>query len=245
MASNKTYNQRLFSGWMGLYHNRRFEWIKANLDRISYESVLEMGCYDGRLLKYISPKYYCGLDKGTDPDTGIAVAFKQYKGRPDVCLIQGDKPENLPDRAFDIFVSLETFEHIDPDLVEPYLEAISKIVNKRAFFSVPVERGLPLIIASLSRLINRVPGAEIYTAMEFINAVFGRMHKVKRSSHKGFDDRVLVNQIQKYFRVEKIESMFGPKWLGLHLGLGITAVPRNVREAEPVASSGNTASDRD
>jgi hypothetical protein len=50
---SKTYTDRNFKGIMGLYHNRRFLWIKDELKSMGYSSILEIGCFNGRLLDFI------------------------------------------------------------------------------------------------------------------------------------------------------------------------------------------------
>jgi SAM-dependent methyltransferase len=220
----KAYDDRLFKGWQSYYHNKRFIWVSEKIKNIKYESLIEIGCFNGRLLNYIKPKKYYGFDAGYEKKDGVDIALKKFKNNKNIEIKIGSKPSQLTDKRFDILVSLETFEHIDVNLVEPFLEKLSKQINKVAFFSVPVERGLPFLIATCVRIINGKP--KQYTFSEFINSIIGRMHKVKRNEHKGFDERIFIKQVDKYFKVRKVESMFGPKWLGLNLGIGIIATPR-------------------
>lgn len=224
MVKRKPYSERLFKGWQSLYHNRRFYWIQKKLKNYDYESLIEIGCFNARLLNYIKPKKYYGFDAGYEKEDGVDIALKKYKNHKNIEIKVGDKTSQITNKKFDVLVSLETFEHIEPNLVEPFLEKLSKQINKVAFFSVPVERGLPFLIATFVRIINRKP--KKYTISEFFNSIIGRMDKVDRKGHKGFDERIFIKQVNKYFNVKKVESMFGPKWLGLNLGIGIIAVPK-------------------
>jgi hypothetical protein len=115
---------------------------------------------------------------------------------------------------------------MSPQIARDYLEELSKKVAEKAYFSVPVERGIPLLVAYIVRVLNRTSHTEPYGFFEFINALFGRMDKVKRVEHKGFDDREFVKEVEKHFVVERTVGLFGPKWLGLNLGLGIVASPK-------------------
>lgn len=61
------YNERLFSrGLRRKLHLARFHWVNAEITRWhgSSRSVLELGCFDGKLIDFLSdkPSRYVGFD---------------------------------------------------------------------------------------------------------------------------------------------------------------------------------------
>ena len=98
------YNERLFSpGIRGRLHAARFEWLAKKLLRLKceYNTVLELGCFDGKVLDYLpnKPERYLGLDANWEGGLGIAAVkwkdqdnyvFKQCM-TPDEMGIQGEQ----------------------------------------------------------------------------------------------------------------------------------------------------------
>ena len=121
---------------------------------------------------------------------------------------------------------METLEHVPPEFVEPYLFELSRAINGYLFITVPVERGLVFFVKHSLKKALRMKH-ESFGALEFLNCVFGRMSKVSRREHKGFDDRALVSQVKKYFDVISVTGVF-PKFPtpALNLTIGIVAKTR-------------------
>lgn len=88
--------------------------------------------------------------------------------------------------------------------------------------TVPVERGFSLLVAILICLLNKTP--EKYGFWEWLNAFLGRMDKVKRSEHKGFDDRLFTKQVTQYFTIIRKGGIFiNTPLSSFNLGIGIIA----------------------
>ena len=73
------YNQRLFSGGpRAWYHLARFRWIQAEVARrgCRTDSLLELGCFDGKLLDFIqpAPRRYVGFDANWEGGLDLAAA---------------------------------------------------------------------------------------------------------------------------------------------------------------------------
>jgi hypothetical protein len=216
----------IFHGWQSLYHRRRFVWILNKLRPydLSAMRILELGCFDAKLLNVLpqKPGYYLGLDAGYE--NAVLAAAKSHCGDDRIDIRLSTRPEDIPDQRFDFGVAMETFEHIRPDLVEDYIARLAQVVGRELFVTIPVERGLPFLIATSVRLINR--DLKKHTPAEFWNSLRGRPDLVVRDEHKGFDDRGFIRRLSRHFEIRSIESLFGPSWLGLNLGLAIAAVPR-------------------
>ncbi|MGA9774272.1 MAG: class I SAM-dependent methyltransferase [Blastocatellia bacterium] len=222
------YNERLFSGnWRSRIHLSRFYWLAAkmrglNLNRVS---IIELGCYDGKTLGFLDavPERYLGLDANWEGglDSG-KVAWENF---PNIELRHCRKPEEIPtpQKAFDVGVCMETLEHVPPDLVEPYLQKLSQVIEGHLFITVPIERGLIFLLKHGLKKVFGMKDEKFHT-MEFINCILGRMNKVRRREHKGFDDRLLVRQVEKYFDIVRVSGVFpGLGILSLNLTIGIIA----------------------
>lgn len=228
-----TYNQRLFSGGMrGKLHNVRFTWLMGELRRLEcpYDSVLELGCYDGKLIEYFPkpPSHYYGYDANWED--GLDLARERWGHMPQYKFYQCTRPSELElpsGAAADIAVVMETMEHIPPELVDGFLRKLAAITPRYLFITVPNEKGLVFAAKRTAKRLFGWRGASQYTWTEVFNATFGRVHLVPRDEHKGFDYDALVRQVGQYFDIVRVSGMpFGsvPRWLGF--GVGIVAKPK-------------------
>ena len=208
----KDYNNRLFNtNWIRKkYHSARFEWageifVRKNL---STEHILELGCFDGRLLSYIpSPAEYVGIDG--DWEGGLSAARRKFAGRADRIFIESVSPTSLKSFQadyFDTFASLETMEHIPPELIDAYLAEIARVVNGDILITVPNEKGPVLLLKQAAKKIIKSHG-EPYSLGELLNATLGRMSHIRRDQHKGFDYSLLIQQIQRHFNVMSVTGL--------------------------------------
>jgi hypothetical protein len=190
--------------------------------------AIELGCFDGKTIEFLGslPECYLGLDANWEG--GLDAGTERWKHSPNVELRLCKKPEDIPlaEGPFDVGICMETLEHIPPELVEPYLFRLSRVIDGYLFITVPIERGLIFLV---KQILKRTLGMkhESFHGGEFLNCVLGRMSKVRRREHKGFDDRALVSQVRKYFEVISVTGIF-PKSpiLALNLTIGIVARTR-------------------
>jgi hypothetical protein len=216
-----SYNNRLFSrGIRSRFHLLRFHWAIAQLKQLQRQDpecfplrCIELGCYDAKTVRFIEDaqlpmEAYDGFD--ADWEDGLSLGQALWKGRDEVRLRFCIKPDDIssPERPYNCGLSMETFEHIPPELVEPYLERLSQVIDGYLIITVPVERGVTFFYR---HAIKRALGLDRYkfTAAEFMNSMVGRLDRVTRDNHKGFDDRLLVRQVGRYFDVVKVEGI-GP-----------------------------------
>ncbi len=211
MSESPSYNQRLFvGGFRKWLHDARFLWVRrvCHTMNLNSESVLELGCFDARTIPYFptKPKRYFGFDANWEG--GLDLARETYVIEELYQFVTATRPEQLdiPGELVSLALSLETMEHIPPELVDGYLQRISGLLNGVFIVTVPNEKG-PLFLAKylVKKLV--VGGADEYTFAEVMNATFGRMERVARAEHKGFDWEKLLAHLKIYFDVEMVQGI--------------------------------------
>lgn len=197
------YNERLFSGTRSLFHNPRFTSVRKIIlkHKIPHESVIELGCFDGRAIKYLpsKPKRYHGLD--ADWEGGLSVA-KETLATDAYTFQYCDSPNNInTTEKFQLALCMETLEHLPDQMAESYLKSLSQI-SEHILITVPVEKG-PLVLPKhlLKSIIKDgyMNDAEKHSIKELFFASIGRMDKVTRVEHKGFDYAKIIEHTKKYF----------------------------------------------
>jgi hypothetical protein len=226
-----SYNQRLFSGnWRSRIHLSRFHWLAAEIRRRQPDGarIIELGCFDGKTIGLLDqmPAAYLGLDANWEG--GLDAGKLRLKDLPNVELRLCRKPGDIPTPAvpFNVGICMETLEHLPAELVEPYLLRLSQVVGGYLFITVPVERGMVFLFKhSAKRLLGLKD--DPFSGREFFNSVLGRLERVERREHKGFDDRALIRAVRQYFNVVSIAGVFpGLPVHSLNLTIGIIARTR-------------------
>jgi hypothetical protein len=221
-VSPSLYNERLFGkGIYGQHHMRRFKWLKNTLTalcrpRLSI-SILELGCYDGKTLEWIPVHVdrYVGIDAGWNSGIidgkpcGLEAARVSFRNNTNYAFLQSNTPDGIATLSdtFDVGICMETFEHIDPAQLESYVAAYAKKVHDVLLVTVPNEKGLPLLGKAVGSWLLRKERASSYSMMELVAGVFGRMNRVPRSQHKGFDYAHLASLLKKYFPHVRIQGV--------------------------------------
>jgi hypothetical protein len=207
------YSQRLFeeSKLRAFYHNARFHWFQSlcRAGALDTSRLLEIGCFDGRLLRYCDPEpdEYVGLDANWEG--GLDKAKAKFSGDDRVRFIATTSPASLneyPDRHFSTVVAQETLEHIDPAILEDYFHETARVLDGKFIATVPNELGPVFATKYLSKKIL-YEGSEDYTFAEFVNASIGRMDRVRRDNHKGFDYRQLIKSLSRHFKIVSVEGL--------------------------------------
>lgn len=224
-----TYNDRLFaSGLRSSLHRARFHWITSKIKQLNcaQDSVLELGCFDGKLLQFLStePRRYVGIDANWEG--GLDLAKQKWKSHPHFSFREASTPDGMlldEDECFDMAVAMETFEHIPPSLVDGYLKKIAKHLDGYLFLTVPNEKGVVFLAKWMAkRILSR--DTQRYAFYEIINATVGRSEYVAREDHKGFDYSVLLKEVEHYFDIIDVTGHpldFLPP--SLCFGIGIVA----------------------
>ena len=230
------YNERLFAkpGLRSFYHQARFDWAEGEVRKYLGNNlkVIELGCFDGRFLQHVEPQVaeYVGIDANWEG--GLDLAREKFAGKPGTTFVEASDPAVLRqfnDGHFDLAVSLETLEHLAPELLPAYLDELARVTSGPLLVSVPNEIG-PVFFAKHIVKSLRYGAAERYSARELIAAVLGRSDRIERNQHKGFDYRELIRSIGSRFQ---IFSVTGLPRLGLPPGLSATVAIH----ARPLAAS--------
>lgn len=204
-----SYNERLFAGgFRATLHTARFLWLRDAVSRYGArcDKVLELGCFDGRALDYMPrPSEYRGYDANWEGGLDLA-APREQQG---VSFHLAATPEDMRlTGVFDTAISMETLEHIPPELVSPYLAKIASHLDGYFFATVPVEIG-PVFLgkwlakrAASLRSLRPQP----YTAKEVLCQTLGLTKYVRRDNHMGFNYRDMVREIGRHFEVLSVEG---------------------------------------
>lgn len=212
---SRDYNERLFSGrgLRSFVHLARYRWVKQKFslyfNGTAPGRVLELGCYDGKLLDQLgalSPEEYVGFDAGWEGGLDKARLTWGKNGKYE--FIES-KDFSAFDRhvsgTFTAAVSMETLEHIPPDAVPCYLKRIADVTDGYFFVTVPNEKGLFLLAKQLAKKFCTKEGSK-YTWKELFWGSVGRLGKIERDEHKGFDWESLVDQMKEWFEIIEVEG---------------------------------------
>jgi 2-polyprenyl-3-methyl-5-hydroxy-6-metoxy-1,4-benzoquinol methylase len=221
-----SYNERLFSsGLRKKLHTARFYWLANSLTKLNFQctSVLELGAFDGKAIEYLpaKPVRYLGLDANWEG--GLDLARERWQHEPNFTFRECHTPEEVKinGETFDMAICMDTLEHVPPGLVEPYLHELAKAITGYIFISVPNEKGMVFFFKHLAKILS---GGDVqrYSAAEFLYATLGRMEKVTRREHKGFDYDVVIRSVANYFDLCSVTGYpfeFLPR--SLNFGIGI------------------------
>jgi len=223
-----TYSEQLFGkGIYARHHLRRFEWLRRKFDALAgpgESTVLEVGCHDGRALSYIPRRVgrYAGFDAGWGG--GLERGRQRFAAEKNYTFTESTDPRDVArlEEKFDFTICMETLEHLDTPVVEGYLRAFAEKSKGYLLITVPNEKGLALLVKATGARLMKIERYYPYTAAEFFWGLVGRLHRVRRIEHKGFDYRDLVGMIKQHFRyvsVEGISPFRLPPSLSLTIGI--------------------------
>ncbi len=100
--------------WWGYEYAAYIEYILSILDEYQFDSLVDIGCGDGRLLAELATKTTAKLH-GTD-FSEKALSFARAFSPSTVSF-----SKEFPDTPFDVFTAIEVFEHIHPDDADGFL----------------------------------------------------------------------------------------------------------------------------
>jgi hypothetical protein len=213
MIQPQGYNERLFKG-KGLrfaYHTARYYWLASQIRKLAIRNprIIELGCFDAKTLDFISfakPSYYLGLDAGWE--NGLHLGRQRWKGYEWVELLQCASPGEMPDRGlFDVGICMEALNIMDYETEETYLRKLSQVC-RQLFVTVPREHGLAFFAKHAAKSMLYGQARIRYSWREVALLTMGRFNKVERQEYKGFDERVLLRILSRYFDVEKVCGLF-------------------------------------
>jgi len=221
------YNERLFSsGLRRRLHQARFLWIQRKVLELRCPSarVIELGCFDGKVLDFFpnKPSYYVGYD--ADWEDALELAREKWKAHPNYHFRYCITPEEmvLGEDRFDIAIAMETLEHVPEETVAPYIAKLAGVTEQYILITAPNEKGIVFFFKYLVKLL--FGEVERHSLGEFVNATLGRMDRIKRGHHKGFDYERLTSLVADYFDVVEVSGLpFAALPTALSFTVGIVA----------------------
>lgn len=235
MKKVQSYNERLFKGSYirSYFHLARFNWVKSTIKKygLNCSRVIELGCFDGKLLDFlpIRPKKYQGYDANWEG--GLEFAQNKWKNNKNINFDFASDPNYITKNKeyYNLGVSVETFEHIPPELVCPYLKKLSENIQGFILITVPNEKGPFFLLKKLIKPKDKLAKTK-YSILEIVNIFFGRTNCVERDNHKGFDYDHLIYDVRKFYEIIEISPYpkirFLPNFMGF--GVGILAKTKNI-----------------
>ncbi len=234
----KSYNERLFgsSALRRWHHEARFRWLARVLagPGCAPDSVFELGCFDGRAVRSLPrlPSRYLGCDAnwegGLDraretwgPNAGFE--FRECRSPSDI---------RLGGETFDAVVCMDTLEHVPPADLPEYVDILSRAARGHVLVTVPNEKGAAFAAKYLVKAV--VGGNEAYTLREAVDATMGRLDRVPRREHKGFDYAGVVALLGRRLSIESVTGIPFPVLRpALNASVGIVGKPVAVGRRAP------------
>ena len=129
------FSQVLYWSW-GFRYLGGMQVIFDRLKNISFYSLIDIGCGDGRFLREVAKRYpraeLLGVDY-SERAVQLAKALNPNLNYKAVNIIE----ESLPDR-FDVATLVEVLEHIPPAQIDAFLKAIAGVLNDNGWLILTV-----------------------------------------------------------------------------------------------------------
>jgi len=108
------------------------------IKRIKFDSLMDVGCGDGRLLQILAEEFkdksFTGIDY-SKRCINLASALNQHHN---VNYKQGDIINLKSNKKHDIITLIEVLEHINPDRIDEFLQSIYNKLDKLGIFLITV-----------------------------------------------------------------------------------------------------------
>jgi SAM-dependent methyltransferase len=123
---NGKYTQSAYWSW-GFQYLGGIELVLDLLDQQSFDSVLDVGCGDGRFLSEVHSRYSDKRLRGIDySERSIRLANAMNETVAFECR---DILSDPPSRTYDVVTSIEVLEHIEPEQCEQFVTALNEVVD--------------------------------------------------------------------------------------------------------------------
>lgn len=134
-TNNGDFSQTQHWSW-GFRYLGGLEVVLDKLNDINFESLIDIGCGDGRFLREVRRLYKKTDLLGVDYSKraiDIAKAMNPHIHYEKINILE-DKLEN----KYDIATAIEVLEHIPPDDLPQFIKGISNLVNENGYFILTV-----------------------------------------------------------------------------------------------------------
>ena len=112
-------------------------YLLDRLSRVKVNSVIDVGCGDGRVLNEVAKHYSSASLVGVDSSQRAINFAKAFN--PELDFRVTDIVKEPLHETFDVVLLVEVLEHIPPEAAEPFLRALSKLMHDDSvlFLTVP------------------------------------------------------------------------------------------------------------
>ncbi len=129
------FTQSFYDSW-GVNYVSTIEFILKKLEKESFNSLVDIGCGDGRLVLEIqsifSSREILGIDYSKRA-IQLAQSMNPYGNYKELDILT-----QSVEKKFDIGVLIEVFEHINPEEGEKFVQAIAKLLKPQGLLYVTV-----------------------------------------------------------------------------------------------------------
>jgi 2-polyprenyl-3-methyl-5-hydroxy-6-metoxy-1,4-benzoquinol methylase len=188
----------------------------SGLKNDAYINVLDYGCGNAELFKYLSAELENFTYTGYDPHWKMiedSASNLGISGNTEQIRLTSNKADIL-DKKFDAIFCLEVFEHLPHETLIDELKTISSLLTDTGvvYFGVPNEIYFAALIKGAFRMSRRY-GEFDANLKNYFSAVLGKPPANRRTPtdtetyhyyHMGFDHRSFIKNVKKFFTVEAV-----------------------------------------
>ncbi|HEY9651974.1 MAG TPA: class I SAM-dependent methyltransferase [Coleofasciculaceae cyanobacterium] len=140
----KLFTQCFNWGW-GINYVATIEFLIDKLNQEKFESLVDVGCGDGRLTKELKQKFQTREVEGIDySEKAIRLAKAMDFEGTYHCT---DILKEAPNKKYDIALLIEVFEHIYPQVGDEFLSAVARLLKQDGLLILTVPHiNIPLQI---------------------------------------------------------------------------------------------------
>lgn len=111
--------------------------VLARLERVEFDSLLDVGCGEGRFLREVSRRFHGKRLLGVD-FSARAVEYARLLN-PGLSFVRADISDDSAARErFDVVTLIETLEHVPPDELGAFVSGLRRRVNEGGLLVVSV-----------------------------------------------------------------------------------------------------------
>lgn len=133
--ANGRFSQHLYWDW-GFRYLGGLHLVQEELEKLTFSSLVDIGCGDGRFLREIKRKHpeirLLGVDYSKRA-IRLASALN-----PDICFRQVDICRDPVNEGFDVGTLIEVLEHIKPSEISSFLGAVQNLLAQKHVLIVTV-----------------------------------------------------------------------------------------------------------
>ena len=117
-----------FWSW-GFRYYVGLEYVIEKLDNVNFETLIDIGCGDGRFLYLLADKYNEKNLTGVDVSSSALSFARAFTDNID--FIEGNIIKDDLSQQYDIATLIEVLEHIPPNELPKFLEAVSEVLKNK------------------------------------------------------------------------------------------------------------------